>query len=85
MHNKELVKELLSIKDPETLMRRVHSLPATKVSVLMFDDEFVTYVGKIIHHNPEIVEKINQEAYNVNLEEAKTANQEAVEEESNNG
>jgi len=61
MHNKELVKELLSIKDPETLMRRVHSLPATKVSALMFDDEFVTYVGKIIRHNPEIVEKITQE------------------------
>ena len=62
MHNKELVKELLSIKDPETLMRTVHSLPATKVSALMFDDEFVTYVGRIVHHNREIVEKINHES-----------------------
>jgi hypothetical protein len=61
MHNKELVTQLLSIKDPETLMRKVHSLPARKVSVLMFDDELVARVGKIIYHNPEIREKIEQE------------------------
>jgi len=64
MHNKELVKELLSIKDPETLLRKIHSLPSRKVSVLMLDDELVAYAGRIIHNNREITKKIYEEANN---------------------
>jgi hypothetical protein len=85
MNNKELVKELLAIKDPETLLRTIHEMPPLKLSALTYSDELIEHVGKAITNNPEIREKIQSEAYNINLEEAKAANQKAVEEESSNG
>lgn len=64
MNNKELVKELLAIKDPETLMRKVYALDPRTVSTIMDNDELLTYVGHIVHSNPEIKNKIHEELDN---------------------
>lgn len=61
MNNKELVQELLAIKDPETLMRKIHGLDPRTVSAIMDNEELLTYVGHIVHSNPEIREKIHTE------------------------
>jgi hypothetical protein len=83
MNNEELVKELTSIKDPETLIRRGHHLDPKILSKLIGvgeDDTLLNYVVKAIINNPEITKKIKSEAYEVNLEEAREANQKAIEE-----
>lgn len=61
MHNKQLLKEILAEKDPETLMRKVCSLSVRKVSVLSYSDEFLVHVSRITRNNPEIREKLRKE------------------------
>ena len=61
MHNKELLKEILAEKDPETLIRKVRNLPVRKVSALSYSDEFVAHVGGASSKHPEIKNRIQNE------------------------
>jgi len=61
MDNKELMRELLAEKDPETLLRRVHSLDPKILSTLIGvsgHNELISHIAKTMRDNPEIRKKI---------------------------
>ena len=61
MNNEELVKELLTEKDPETLLRKVHGLSPKTISDLFSaseNDELLEYIARTMQDNPEIRKKI---------------------------
>src|SRR5579863_609963 len=69
----QLVKELLAEKDPETLLRRVRNLAPIEVFEATKNDECLRHVAKAIRDNPELKNKLQDEAdeYFAKLKEEK--------------
>jgi hypothetical protein len=72
MDKNQLAKELLAEKDPETLLRKVHVLDPKIISALFStskNDELLGYVARTIRDNPEIRNKIRDNAEEMKREE----------------